>query len=444
MTAAVDNRQGDSFRPVTRFVAGASLLQRFFDRLISVGRIAAELDNGRVVSAGTVPPDSPSLDVQLRLRGRWSPLLLALDPEYRLGELYRTGRLSIEQRSLEDLMEIVGRNLEHGERLAGRVGTALRALSTLMDQGNNLLLARHYSRFHYDLPQSMYRSFLDRDMQYSCAYFEDPDWSLEEAQRAKKLHIAAKLDLEPGQHVLDIGCGWGGLALTLARTCDVRVTGVTLSPEQVRIARERAEAEGLSDRVSFELGDYREIHGQFDRIVSVGMLEHVGRSLFDQFFTTVKRLLTQDGVALIHCIGRKDYSGGENRWIRKRIFPGGFIPRLSELAAAVERTGMWITDVEILRLHYAETLRLWRSRFTTRCRELLEEDPRFYRSWEYYLVSCEMAFRHYGLMVMQLQLTRDVAALPMTRNYMTADEERLRTLERDRHVTPLNLRELRS
>lgn len=426
MTAAADNRQGDTFHPNSSFAPGAGLLRRFFDRLIHVGRIGAVLDNGRVVGAGTVPPDDPSLDVLLRLKGRWSPLLLALDPEYRLGELYRTGKLSIEQGSLDGLMEIVGRNLEQGERLAGWVGTALRALSTLMDQGNNLFLARHYSHFHYDLPLSMYRAFLDRDMQYSCGYFEDPNWSIEEAQRAKKLHIAAKLDLEPGQHVLDIGSGWGGLALTLARFCDVQVTGVTLSPEQVRIARERARAEGLSDRVSFELGDYREIQGQFDRVVSVGMLEHVGRGLFDQYFTKVRRLLTPDGVALIHCIGRKDYSGGENRWIRKHIFPGGYIPRLSELTAAVERTGMWIADVEILRLHYAETLRQWRSRFTAHCRNLLDEDPRFYRSWEYYLASCEMAFRHYGLMVMQLQLTRDVAALPTTRNYVAADEERLR------------------
>lgn len=426
MTAAADKRQGEAFHSRSKLAAGSGLLQSLLNRLIRTGRLAIELDNGRMVSAGAVPSDDPALDVELRLRGPWSPLLLALDPEFQFGELYASGRLAIERGSLDDLMGIVGRNLEQGAEPGGWIGTGLQHLSTLLDQRNSISLARRNARFHYDLPETMYRAFLDADMQYSCAYFEDPEWSIDEAQRAKKLHIAAKLDLEPGQHVLDIGCGWGGLALTLARMAGVKVTGISLSPEQVRVARSRAQAEGLADQVTFELCDYRELQGQFDRIVSVGMLEHVGRELYGQFFAAVKHLLAPDGVALIHSIGRKDMAGGQRRWVRKHIFPGGYIPRLSQVTAAVERTGLWVTDVEILRLHYAETLHQWRSRFTSHCRELPQTDPRFYRTWEFYFASFEMAFRYYGLMVMQLQLTRDVAALPVTRNYMIANEEGLR------------------
>ena len=433
MTAVVGDNRFEVPDSEPRFVPGRRLFERYLKRLIEVGRLTVRLDGDRSIVVGTVPSNEPELDVVLRLRGRWSLISLALDPEYRFGELYSSGKLSIERGSLTALMEIVGRNLQRGAQPTGPFGKVLRLSTALLDQGNSTFLARHYAAFHYDISEAMYRAFLDRDMQYSCAYFEDAEWDLDKAQQAKVLHIAAKLDLEPGQRVLDIGCGWGGLALTLARTCNVDVVGVTLSPQQLKVAKARAEAEGLSGRVSFELRDYREATGQFDRIVSVGMLEHVGRGLYDQFFDTVQRLLKPDGVALIHSIGRKDFAGGENRWIRKRIFPGGYIPRLSQLTEAVERTGMWITDVEILRLHYARTLRHWRDRFTRSCSDLLRDNPRFYRTWEFYLASCEMSFRHYGLMNIQLQLARDVGILPVTRGYMADAEEGLRS-ELDRPV----------
>jgi cyclopropane-fatty-acyl-phospholipid synthase len=266
----------------------------------------------------------------------------------------------------------------------------------------------------------MYRKFLDGDLQYSCAYFADPNDSLEAAQTAKKRHLASKLLLKPGQKILDIGCGWGGLALSLARREQVDVTGITLSQSQLDVARERAQSAGLQGRVRFEQLDYREVGGTFDRIISVGMLEHVGAPNFPTFFHRVAELLAEDGVAVIHAIGRASGPDVTSAWIRKYIFPGGYIPALSQILPEIEKSDLWVTDIEILRLHYADTLRAWRTRFLSEAAGLV--DTPFRRMWEYYLAICEMSFRYGDLMVFQVQVARKVDTVPRTRDYMVDTE----------------------
>ena len=278
---------------------------------------------------------------------------------------------------------------------------------------------------HYDLSGELYDLFLDTDRQYSCAYFRRPDMTLEEAQAAKKHHIAGKLLIEPGMKVLDIGCGWGGMGLTLARDYGAEVTGVTLSTEQYNMANKRAEEAGLADRCKFELMDYRDVQGQFDRIVSVGMFEHVGIPHYEEYFRTVKRLLTDDGIALIHTIGRSDPPGTTSPWILKYIFPGGYCPALSEAMRPIENQDLFATDVEVWRLHYAETLRHWHDRFMAnidRARELYDE--RFCRMWRYYLLACEMTFRHNRQVVFQFQITKQQDAVPLTRDYLYCPDDK--------------------
>jgi cyclopropane-fatty-acyl-phospholipid synthase len=296
--------------------------------------------------------------------------------------------------------------------------------------------ARRNVHHHYDIDPRIYDLFLDADRQYSCAYFAAPDMSLADAQAAKKRHIAAKLAIEPGQRVLDIGSGWGGLGLYLAKTADCDVTGVTLSSEQLKISQDRAAKEGLARSVHFEFKDYRKVTGQFDRIVSVGMFEHVGINHYATYFRKVRQLLEEDGVALIHTIGRSEPPSTTAGFIAKYIFPGGYIPALSEMAAGVEHSGLIIADVEILRLHYARTLRAWRQRFLANWEQAAGIlDERFCRMWEFYLAASETAFRYQGLVVFQVQLVRRLDALPITRDYMYTDEHRL--LERDRVARPL-------
>ena len=272
---------------------------------------------------------------------------------------------------------------------------------------------------HYDLSGTLYDLFLDRDRQYSCAYFADPDDSLDAAQKNKKRHIAAKLLLAPGARVLDIGSGWGGLALYLSEVSGAHVTGVTLSNEQVTVAQQRAEAAGLAEKVHFDLSDYREVRERLERIVSVGMFEHVGVGHYREFFATVRDLLTEEGVALLHSIGRADGPGATNPWVHKYIFPGGYVPALSEVLPAVEQAGLVVTDIEILRLHYAETLRAWRRNFNANRASIGEiYDERFCRMWEFYLASSEAAFRYGSLMVFQLQFAKRQDAVPLTRDYI--------------------------
>jgi cyclopropane-fatty-acyl-phospholipid synthase len=314
----------------------------------------------------------------------------------------------------------------------------LRAVLTRIQQSNSRRAARRHVAHHYDLSHEHYRRFLDTDLQYSCAYFADPSFSLEQAQEAKKRHIAAKLLLEPGLRMLDIGCGWGGLALSLAEMERVEVVGVTLSREQLTIARQRAKQAQLDERVCFTLNDYREIEGPFDRIVSVGMFEHVGAPNYARFFQKIRELLSPDGIALIHSIGRSNGPTITSAWTRKYIFPGGHIPALSEVAPVIERAGLVLTDLEVLRLHYAETLRHWRERFLASHRhDGRIYDERFCRMWEFYLASSELAFRYGGLVVFQAQLARQFDSVPLTRDYMYEREREGSRIGTMRHLTPV-------
>ncbi len=284
---------------------------------------------------------------------------------------------------------------------------------------------------HYDLDGRLYSLFLDADKQYSCAYFETPDTSLDDAQLAKKRHLAAKLFIGHGDRVLDIGSGWGGLGLYLAEMTGANVTGVTLSTEQLQVSNDRAAEKNLTRSAKFFLEDYRDVSGPFDRVVSVGMLEHVGVDFYETYFRRCGELLTDDGVMMLHSIGRSEGPDVTNPWIAKYIFPGGYVPALSEVFPAIERAGLLVCDVEILRLHYAETLKAWRERFMARREEAVQlYDERFARMWEFYLACSEMAFRKQNLMNFQIQLTKRQGAVPMTRDYITHEEAKLRGIER--------------
>jgi cyclopropane-fatty-acyl-phospholipid synthase len=308
-------------------------------------------------------------------------------------------------------------------------------------QRNDRVHARANVAKHYDLDHRLYDLFLDADRQYSCAYFEHPGATLEEAQLAKKRHIAAKLLVEPGHEVLDIGCGFGGMALYLAQMAGARSTGVTLSTEQHQIAEQRAAEANLADRVEFRLEDYRDVRQQFDRIVSVGMFEHVGVAYFDEFFANTRRLLRDDGVMLLHAIGRSAKPNATNPWIQKYIFPGGYIPSVSEVMVAIERSGLYVTDVEILRLHYADTLKAWRERFAARRDEAKAlYDERFCRMWEFYLAGSETSFRVDGHMVFQIQLAKRQDIVPVTRDYVAEREARLRQRESGRQQMRVGVR----
>jgi cyclopropane-fatty-acyl-phospholipid synthase len=362
--------------------------------------------------------DGKSPHCTVRLGARHLDYTLALNPELSLGEAYMDGLLTIEEGTLFDCLEIAARNYSNFEQMVwfSQLSRATRRLK----QHNPIGRARHNVAHHYDLSDQFYDLFLDRDRQYSCAYFTSKDDSLEIAQESKKRHIAAKLLLDrPHLKILDIGSGWGGLSLYLAEETGADVTGVTLSVEQHKVADARAVAAGLADRVRFHLCDYREEPGQYDRVVSVGMFEHVGKKNYDEFFAKLGELLTIDGVALLHSIGYAGVPAPINPFIRKYIFPGADLPSLSEVFAAVERSGLIVTDVEILWLHYAETLRHWRERFIANRRRIAAlYDERFCRMWEFYLVLCEMGFRFRSMMVFQMQLAKRVDAVPLTRDYM--------------------------
>jgi cyclopropane-fatty-acyl-phospholipid synthase len=399
-------------------------LDAILRRFVVVGRLTVRWPDGQRASyagpAGSGPEAGIAVHDSRTIRR------LVVNPTLALGEAYMDGGLIPDGCGIYDVIEVLALNVmanATGHPLA-RLRSALGVLRRRIDQYNPAHRARRNVAHHYDLNGRLYSLFLDRDRQYSCAYFPRGDETLEEAQIAKKRHIAAKLCLDrPGLSVLDIGCGWGGLALTMARDLGALVTGVTLSTEQLAEARGRAETEGLQDRVTFELLDYRKLDRRFDRIVSVGMFEHVGVVHYREFCDTVARCLEPDGVALLHSIGRSDGPGFTNPWIAKYIFPGGYCPALSEVVPQVEKSGLIATDIEVLRLHYAETLRHWRRRFAAN-RDTIASlyDERFCRMFEFYLCGSEIAFRHEGHMVFQIQLAHRQTAVPLTRDYITAFE----------------------
>jgi cyclopropane-fatty-acyl-phospholipid synthase len=407
------------------------LLARLLDHLVRSGTLLVTDAYGQVHRFG----DGQQPVIAFRLTDPALHSRLFFRPRLAFGEAYMDGTLVVEQGGIYGLIDLLCRGMASAKPglltpLYYGCGKFVRSLQ----QFNPLPRAQRNVAHHYDLSDALYELFLDRDRQYSCAYFQRPDDDLETAQEAKKRHIASKLLLRPGQKVLDIGCGWGGLAIWLARESGADVTGLTLSKEQHAVATRRAAQAGLSDRVRFHLRDYREETGRYDRIVSVGMFEHVGLPHYGEFFAKVRELLAPSGVALLHAIGRSDGPGHTHPWIRKYIFPGGYSPALSEVVPVVERSGLWITDIEILRLHYAETLRHWRERFVANWdRAKAIYDERFCRMWELYLAGCEATFRLHGHMVWQMQMSNDIEAVPLTRDYMVdweRGQERQRTTGR--------------
>ena len=374
----------------------------------------------------TIYGDGTGARVTIRIHDAATARRLALNPQLEVGEAYMDGRLTIEEGSLYDFLDLGLKNI--GLRpfkypLSGvteRLRNWIRRLRQFNPAGRSKANVAH----HYDLSDTLYDLFLDADRQYSCAYVMSPDDTLETAQAQKKRHIAAKLLIEKGHRVLDIGSGWGGLGLYLGEISGADVTGLTLSEHQHAVSNERAAKAGVADRIRFKLLDYRSETEKYDRIVSVGMFEHVGVNHFDAFFQKISDALTDDGVALIHAIGRADGPGHTNPWIDKYIFPGGYCPALSEVIPAIEKAGLLITDIEILRLHYAETLKKWRDRFdANRAKIRALYDERFCRMWEFYLITSELSFRYQGQMVFQIQLAKKVDTVPITRDYITAFEE---------------------
>ena len=400
------------------------LLPKLFQKIVRRGRVTLIGPDGTVHVAG--PGDGP--DVTLRIKDPSLDWKIPLSPELGFAEAYMDGKLDIESGDIHDLMKLIFANKRQFDMSPGQIvwNGASRKLRRFM-QHNPVARASANAKAHYDIGNDLFRLFLDRDMQYSCAYFPNGGETLDEAQTKKKRHIAAKLALKPGQTVLDIGCGWGGLALYLASVADVKVVGVTLAEEQCRLAQARAKAAGLSDRVEFRLTDYRAVTEKFDRVVSVGMLEHVGVSHLREYFLGVRNRLDANGVALIHSISTKAPPGITSGFLRKYIFPGGYAPSLSETFAEIEKAGLWTTDTEIWRVHYARTLEEWRRRFlAARDEGRLPPayDQRFQRMWEFYLSACEAVFDYGSSMVFQIQLARERDGVPLHRDYI-GETERL-------------------
>ena len=405
------------------------LLDRLLRRAIVDGDLTLIDSGGTAHRYGAASPRLKPVTV--RLADRATASRMGRNPALGAGEAYMDGRLLLEEGDILDLLDLVTWNTRWDKDNPTRVALwRQQALAAKFDQINFARRSKRNVAHHYDLSDRLYDLFLDADRQYSCAYFTDPAVTLEQAQSDKKAHIAAKLDLRPGQRVLDIGCGWGGMALYLNRVAGVEVLGVTLSEEQLKVARRRAADAGVADRVKFELIDYRALDGQFDRIVSVGMFEHVGLPHYRQFFDKVHALLAPEGVALIHTIARADGPGATDPWTAKYIFPGGYSPALSQIVPAVERAWLWITDIEVLRLHYAYTLEEWYRRTVAAQRQIEAlYDARFYKMWLFYLAGAVCAFRNDGHMNVQIQLTRRRDALPITRDYMAAAKARYAALD---------------
>lgn len=388
-------------------------------RLIKTGDLTIKFADGNDLSLG----DGTGTPVTLRFNTARAERAVALDPNLKLAECYMDGEIDLPDGDVYRLLEIVFKNVRLNKTAPTRwvkLIEQLRRIPAHLLEWNTLGRSRSNVQHHYDLSGELYDLFLDPDRQYSCAYFQDPSMDLEQAQMAKKRHIASKLIMDrEGLKVLDIGSGWGGMGLHLARQFNARVTGVTLSDEQHAVSKQRAREDGFAGQVEFKLLDYRKLDETFDRIVSVGMFEHVGRKHFGTYFNKCAEMLADDGVMLLHTIGQSEPPTPTNPFIKKHIFPGGYIPSLSEMVVAIERSGLVITDVEVLRLHYAETLKAWRARFLENWNKAAElYDERFCRMWEFYLASSEVAFRWQDLVVFQLQLAHRPDAVPLTRDYI--------------------------
>ena len=409
-----------------------SILSRLLRRIVTRGTLNIRYADGTSETIGTPAEGCP--DVSIRFTDAAAPRAIVTNPALGAAETFMDERLVIEQGSIWDLIMLVAGNapLESGKSLEepGVLAKMGERLKHWHDSYNKRDRSKANVAHHYDLSDDLYDLFLDPDRQYSCAYFTDPETvSLAQAQLDKKAHIAAKLALRPGQRVLDIGCGWGGMALYLNRVADVEVVGVTLSEEQLKVARRRAQEAGVADRVTFELMDYRDVKGPFDRIVSVGMFEHVGVRQYRTFFRTCHNLLARDGVMLLHTIGRLDGPSSTDGFIRKYIFPGGYAPALSEIMHGSERNSLLLTDVEVLRLHYYYTLRHWYRRVVESEDKIVAlYDARFYRMWTFYLAAAASGFLYGSQTIYQLQYVRDRNTLPITRDYMAQAEARYRAL----------------
>jgi cyclopropane-fatty-acyl-phospholipid synthase len=411
------------------------LLQFILSRFVRKGNFRLTTSRGAVFNFG----DGTGTPISIRFTTREIEWGILKDPELKFGEGYMDGSIVVQQGTIADVLKTVMGQSGGESPKWSKLQWVLRFLRRRLQQFNPPTRARKNVAHHYDLDGRLYSLFLDADEQYSCAYFENLGQSLDDAQLAKKRHLAAKLLIRPGARVLDIGCGWGGLGLYLADMSRAKVTGITLSNEQFGIANARAAERGLTGWAEFRLKDYRDLREHFDRIVSVGMFEHVGVNHYDTYFRKCADLLNNDGVMVLHSIGRSEGPGITNPWIAKYIFPGGYIPALSEVLPVIERNGLLVTDIEILRLHYAETLKHWRERFLAH-RDEVERiyDQRFVRMWEFYLASSEMAFREQNMMVFQIQLTKRQDVVPMTRDYIGREEDRLRKIE-VRRQPPLRL-----
>jgi cyclopropane-fatty-acyl-phospholipid synthase len=404
------------------------LLRLFLSTFIRRGSMTFVTASGASFTCG----DGTGQPVQAHFLHPDAERRVLANPELALGEAYMDGTFVVERGTIADALAIL---MDQPDLLPtwAKPQWWLRYLARHLKQLNLRSRARSNVARHYDLDGRLYSLFLDADKQYSCAYFETPVATLDDAQVAKKRHIAAKLLVGRAHRVLDIGSGWGGLGLYLAQVAGADVTGITLSAEQLSASNARAAEQGLSEQARFLLQDYRDMAGRFDRIVSVGMFEHVGVGFYDTFFRRCAELLADDGVMVLHSIGRSEGPNVTNPWITKHIFPGGYIPALSEVTPAIERSGLLVCDIEILRLHYAETLKAWRERFMARRDEAIQlYDDRFARMWEFYLAASEMAFRKQNLMNFQIQLTRRQGVVPMTRDYVGQEETRLRGMEQAR------------
>jgi len=405
-----------------------SLLKTVLERLIKRGNLSITDAQDQIHTFG----NGQGALIHVRFNNKRTERQIALDPALKLGEAYMTGGFDMVEGDIYGLLALIfdnsGNNAEKEPWM--RLLNAVRTTTKRWVQLNTLGRSSKNIRHHYDLSVKLYDLFLDKDRQYSCAYFETPDASLEEAQLAKKRHLAAKLNICPGMKVLDIGCGWGGLGLYLARVLKADVTGVTLSHEQFELANARARAAGLEKNCRFLLQDYRKLDEKFDRIVSVGMFEHVGIGHFGEYFAHVKKMLKEDGIFVLHSIGRNGIAGATNPFIRQYIFPGGYIPALSEVIPVIEKSGLVMSDIEILRHHYANTLKAWREEFMKKRDEAKAlYDEAFCRMWEFYLASSESAFRWQDMMVFQIQLAHTQETVSVTRNYIASEEARLSAIE---------------